>query len=194
MEIRRISTSDSLPVDVEDVKLDLRIDGDDGDATIERMIQAAASLLEIRTGFVLLAGRFEVLLDCFAPVEIMRGPFRELVAVDAMTGKNEWTELDVGDFRVIEKTRSFELSPYPEWTWSTLYTGRAGVRVRFEAGFDNGETGQSGDEHPLDANLRGVLIALVGHYYENRELFAADKLTEIESTAGGLLNSVRQFW
>lgn len=196
MEIRRIATSSALPVELDDVKLDLRIDSGDEDETIERMIRTAASLLETRTGFVLLGGRFEALLDCFAPVEIMRGPFRELVAVDAMTGKNDWTALDVSDFRVIEKERSFELSPFYPWTAEpTLYTMRAGVRVRFEAGFDTLETGQSGEgDHPIDDKLRGALIALTGHYYENRELFAADKLTEIESTAGGLLNSIRQFW
>lgn len=194
MEIRRISTSDSSPVDVDDVKLDLRIDGTDDEETIERMIRTAARLIEDRSGFVILQGEFEVLVDCFAPVEIMRGPFREMVSIKAMTGRNDWTDVDAADFRVIEKTRSFELSPFLPWTAPELYTPRAGVAIRFKAGFDNTDSAQSGDDHPLDDKLQGILIALVGHYYENRELFMADKLTEIESTAGGLLNSIRQFW
>jgi hypothetical protein len=80
------------------------------------------------------------------------------------------------------------------------FASTAGVRVRFRAGFDldelsSGESGQSGDgDFPTDPTVRGVFIALVGHLYENRELFAADKMTEIESTSGGLLNSIRTFW
>ncbi len=42
MEIRRVSTDDELPVSLEDLKLDLRVDDDDEDDTLERAERTAA--------------------------------------------------------------------------------------------------------------------------------------------------------
>lgn len=195
MEIRRLSQSDGLPVSIDDLKLDLRIDDGDEDATLTRMAQTAAGLIERRSGYIIIPGEFEALGDCFDDWKIQRSPYRGLTSIEAMTGKNDWVAQDLDDFQVIERPRGFDVIPFCSFTRPTLYTHRNGVRLRFEVGFDvEGDTGFSGDDLPIDPTVRGVFIALTGHYYENRELFMADKLTEIESTSGGLLNSIRTFW
>lgn len=201
MDIRRLSSIEGLPVDLDALKLDLRIDDDDDDDTLVRMSQSAAALIERRSGYVLIPGEFEVLVDSIWGDDcghIYRTPFRELTNLAAMTGRNEWTDLDVEDFRVIESPKFWQLSPFHGTTCPSLYTHDRGIRLRFRAGFDvdgesEGEISGAGD-FPVDPLVRGVFIALVGHYYENRELFAADKLTEIESTSGGMLNAIRTFW
>lgn len=197
MDIRRISSEEGLPVSLEDLREDLRFDDDDDDGTLTRMAQTAAGLIERRSGYVLIPGTFEATPTCLEPWTIMRSPFRSLDSLQAMTGKNAWTDLDLDDFHVIERGRGFEIAPFPSFTPPTLYVGKGSLRIRFSAGFDLAptESGASGDDdHPIDPTVRGVFIALVGHYVKNRELFEADKLTEIESTAGGLLNSIRTFW
>jgi uncharacterized phiE125 gp8 family phage protein len=212
MNIRRISSESGLPVALEALKQDLRIDDDDFDATLERMSATAAGLIERRSGYVLVPGLFEALVDTFGdwnlgawsitrtPLAFRRAPFRELVSVEAMTAANIWTAQELDDFQVIERERDFQLTPFASFQAPCPYATSSGVRVRFRAGFDledraTGDSPESGDGgFPVDPTIRGVFIALVGHYYQNRELFGADKLTEIESTAGGLLNSIRTFW
>jgi hypothetical protein len=56
MNIRRISSESGLPVALEALKQDLRIDDDDFDATLERMSATAAGLIERRSGYVLVPG------------------------------------------------------------------------------------------------------------------------------------------
>lgn len=199
MEIRRIDSEEGLPVSLEDLREDLRFDDDDDDGTLTRMAQTAAGLIERRSGYVLIPGTFEATPDCLEAWNIMRSPFRSLDAIEAMTGKNDWTAIDVNEFQVIEKARGFNIAPFPTFEPPTLYVPTGSLRIRFSAGFDlapsSSESDASGDtDHPIDPTVRGVFIALVGHYVKNRELFEADKLTEIESTAGGLLNAIRTFW
>lgn len=201
LDVRRLSTDSGLPVDLEALKLDLRVDDGDEDDTITRIAQTAAGLIERRSGFVLAPGEFEATFDSFdwEGWIVMRSPLRDLQSLAAMTGKNEWTDLDLGDFQSIELQRGFKLAPFHCFSSPCLYTPQHGIRLRFTAGFDTegqseGNAASSGDDRPLDPTVRGVFIALCAHYYENRELFMADKLTEIEATAGGLLASIRTFW
>lgn len=199
MEIRRISTDSGLPVRLEALKEDLRVDDDDFDATLTRMAQTAAGMIERRSGYVLLGGEFEALFDLCDTIKVQRAPLRELISLEAMTAANEWTAIDLADLRLIQRERDFELSPYPTLTAPSVWTPTACTRLRFTAGFavdpDDSDAQSSGDEGlELDPTVRGVYIALVAHLYENRELFAADKMSEIQSTAGGLLNAIRTFW
>jgi uncharacterized phiE125 gp8 family phage protein len=202
--IRRTSTDDQLPVPLADLKLDLRIDDDDDGNTLKRMERTAAALMEVRSGKVVMPGTFEALFDGCEAVRVKRAPLRQVTSIAALTDRNAWTELELDDFRVIQTDVDFMISAYPGFVAPTLFTPEKSLRIRFRAGWDtdpasgesDSDSPMSGDElvGPLPDLYRGVLIALTGHFYANRELFEADKLTELESTAGGLLNAIRTFW
>lgn len=196
--VRRLTSDDELPVGIADLRLDLRVDDNDDDATLTRMEKTAIALIAERSGAIIMPGRFEALFDaCANPICVRRFPLRQLTAVQAMTGRDEWTDLDLGDFRVIQREKDFEVRTFPGFVAPTFYCPDLSVRLEFTAGFsgapDEGKS-EGDDANILPDLYRGVLIGLVAHFYENRELFMADKLTEIESTAGGLLNSIRTFW
>jgi uncharacterized phiE125 gp8 family phage protein len=204
MLLRRISSDDQLPVPLADLRLDLRIDDDFADETLERMERTAIAIIELRSGKIIMPGTFEALFDACDKFKVHRAPLRQVTEIAALTGRNDWSDLDVDDFRVIQTEQDFSLTAYPGFQAPTLFVAEAAIRVRFTAGYhpeltsgeSDGDSAQSGDADvgPLPDLYRGVLIAYVGHLYENRELFEADKLTEIESTAGGLLNAIRTFW
>jgi uncharacterized phiE125 gp8 family phage protein len=183
--------------------LDLRVDSPDEQETVERMAKGAAGFLERRTGFVLIPGRFEALIDDLpwpgCPLEIMRGPLRELESISYRSSANGFTDLEVDDFPLQQKKRSFVIARPHDFTCPSdryCVAGLPSTRVRFLAGFDTEEvdTAVTGEEHPLDDGMRTCFIALVAHFYQNRELFAADKAAEVEAGAGSLLNAYRQFW
>lgn len=211
-EIRRLASAKALPIALGDIKEDLRVDSDDEDKTVARLARAAASFFEIRTGCVTHAGRFEARLNSFPsglPWEIRRWPLRSVEKIqylkDASTGP-VWTDVPLTRFFIdphadhfqVDFLKSSGLAP------TDVYQVATPIKMIFTAGFDtvleSGDT-QSGDdfaageiEQPIDDGIRNVLQALIAHYYENRELFAADKAAEVEASAGSLLNAYRQFW
>ena len=203
-ELLKTSTSDAVPIDVEEVKLDLRIDTNDADATIDRMIRAAGDFIEIRTGYVVNPGQYEALFgswgDCFCHPnmtrEFRRFPLRALESIHYLTAADDWAEADVSDFQVSKRPRSFILRPWPTFSPPNVFGCFDSIRVRFEAGFDTGDADTSvvGDPGPIPAIVKNVMIMLVGHYWKNRELFEADKLAQIEVGAGSMLGAIRTFW
>lgn len=197
-EIRRLTESADLPVDVEEIMLDLRIDApDDERATITRYARTACAFLERRTACVLLGGTFEVMLPGWwdGPLEIRRFPVRSIDGIAYLAGKNDWHELEPDDVAAMEEGPSFfMLEAYPTFDRPTLWSDMNRVRLRFTAGFDDaGDSGVS-DARPILEPWRGLITACVGHYLENRELMQADRIGAVEHTMGSLLGSVRQFW
>ena len=196
MEIRRVSTDDELPVPLDDLKLDLRVDDDDEDETLERAERTAASLIEKRSGVILIPGTFEALFDaCDNPIRVERAPLREVTGVAAMTGRNEWTDLDLDDFRVLELESAFELRPFPGYVAPAFYIPDLSFRVRFTAGFREPASGESdGEALPMPDLFRGALIAITGGLYANRELGEFDATMKVGEEMAGLLQSIRKFW
>ncbi len=211
--MRKLSTSDGFPIPIDDLLLDLRIDSTDEAKTVMRLARAAAAFLEKRTGFAILQGRYEAKFsqwNILAPWEFLRAPLRGLVEISWLDGNQSpptWEEVDLGKFFVTDLAKSFLVVPLQGASAAVLPTVWApfhGIRVRFDAGYDidlqSGEVQGSGEgidgetELPLPDDLRTILTMLVGHFYENRELFAADKIAEVEMSAGSLLASNRQFW
>lgn len=211
-EIRRIASAKLLPIPLTEVKADLRVDSDDEDQTVFRLARAAALFFEIRTGCVALAGRFEARLWDWPTgdvTEIRRWPLRAIERVQylrAVSSKPVWTDVDVDKLFADQRASQFVLEwPPGSGTPPTdVYQMAMPIKVIFTAGFDvvqESGAAQSGDEFlegdvelPIDAGVRNALQALIAHYYENRELFAADKAAEVEASAGSILNAYRQFW
>lgn len=197
-DIRRLNESPELCVDPDAVMADLRVDDPDAErATIERYIRTACGFLERRTAAVCLRGEFEVLLPSWwtGPLELRRFPARELIAVEYLSAANTWTAVDLASFYLENYSSSFSIQPLQGFTAPQLWASLNRVRVRFGAGFDDYQGSGSADPlFPIQEPFRGVITALVGHFIENRELMQADKLAEVEMSAGSLLASTRQFW
>lgn len=192
---RKLSRDEGLPVSVDDLAEDLRIDTDEFDATLERMERGAAAFLEKRTGFVLIPGLYQVDLPGWwsGPMQVMRGPLRELVSITYLDADGQTATADPDGFYVEEPdARSFTVRPLSTFDRPTLWAEVRRVRLQFTAGFRLPDESDGPPE--MDDGLRTTLIMLVGHYYQNRELFAAGKLEAIETSGRDLLGAYRQFW
>lgn len=211
MAMRKIKTSNGFPIPVEELLADLRIDSDDEAKTVMRLARAAAAFIEKRTGMVVLQGTYEAKFsqwNILAPWEFMRTPLREISEISWLDGTQSpptWEDVAISKFFSTELDKSFIIMPLSSADSSflpTIWAPFHGIRVRFNAGYDieleSGDAQESGSgdgaELTLPDDLRTTLTMLVGHFYENRELFAADKIAEVEMSAGSLLASNRQFW
>lgn len=192
---RKLTREEGLPVSVEDLAEDLRLDTDEFDATLERMERGAAAFLEKRTGFVLIPGLYQVDLDCWwtGPIQIMRGPLRDLQSITYLDSAGDSVTADLAHFYVDEPdARSFTVRSLSTFDRPQLWAEVKRIRLTFTAGFRLPDESEGPPE--MEDGLRTCLIMLVGHYYQNRELFAAGKLESIETSGRDLLGAYRQFW
>lgn len=190
---------EALPIPVADLQLDLRIDSEDDEATLERLERGACDLLERRTGHVILPGLYQLDLPAWwwGQLEVMRGPLRQVNAITYLSEATpgEYDTADLAQFWIDEQERTFTITPLRSFERPTLWSEVHRVRVMFEAGYKTAD--ESGDSDPppeMPDGLRTTLTMLVGHFYENRDLFKSGKLAEVESSAGYILNAFRQFW
>lgn len=197
--IRKISTG-GLPVPIDEILEDLRVDDpDDDEATVERMARAACAFIEKRTGYSMLPTVFELTGSQWwsgCPLEILMGPLRSIDAVEYLRDRDDWVEVAAADYWTSQGDRDFFLRFLDSFDRPTLWQREDCVRIRFQTGFDAAD--ESGGDHPIEDGLRTVLLMVTGHYYQNREMLgAADAkygLQAVELGATSLLGAYRQFW
>lgn len=197
--MRKISTGE-LPVDIDEILLDLRVDDpEEEQPTVERLARGACAFIERRTGYVLLPTVYEITLsDWFAGagMEVLRGPFRQVEGISYQAARDVWDQVDPEDYWVSAGARDFTLRFLDSFSSPPLWQPQDCVRIRFEAGFDPFD--ESGGEQPIEDGLRTILLMVTGHYYAHREMLgAADPkygLEAVELGATSLLGQYRQFW
>lgn len=197
-QLRKISTG-GLPVTVDEICEDLRVDDPDDEAdTVERLARGACAFIERRTGFAMLPTVYELSASQWwtGAVEILRGPLREIEGVDYQSDRDVWDPVDGLEYWTSREARSFKLRFLDTFTRPALWQPEDCVRVRFSAGFDAAE--ETGGDLPIEDGLRTILLMVTGHYYRNREMLgAADPkygLAAVELGATSLLGQYRQFW
>ncbi len=196
--LRRISAG-ALPVTVDEICEDLRVDDPDDEAdTVERLAKGAADFIERRTGYAMRPGVYELSAGQWwsGAVDVLRGPLRDVEAVEYQGERDVWTPVPALDYWAAREARSFRLRFLDTFTRPSLWQPEDCVRVRFSAGFDSAD--ETGGDLPIEDGLRTVLLMVTGHYYRNREMLgAADPkygLAAVELGATSLLGQYRQFW
>lgn len=209
--MRKLTTSKGFPIPIADLLLDLRVDSDDEQRTIMRLARASAALLEKRSGISVLQGTYEAKFsgwDFYRPWEFMRSPLRvvkEISYLDMNASPPTWVPVDLDRFFITELAKSFLIMPINGVTLPVVSAPLHGVKVLFNAGFDieltsgedpgDQESGEGDEvELPIEDSMRTSLTMLTAHFYENREIFAADKLAQVEASAGSLFAANRMFW
>ena len=154
---RRLITPAAAPITLSEARSNLRVDHDQDDALIQRLINAAAARVEKEADRAFGAQTWEVILDAF-PDDDIEIPWGPLVSVTSIT----YLDADLE-----EQTLDAELYGFEEGhplglivtldTWPTAGTSRNAVVVRYVAG----------DGWPED--IKQAVHLLVGHWYRNRE-------------------------
>lgn len=190
---RKVRAIAALPISIDDLMLDLRVDSDEEAPTVRRMANAAAEFIERRTGYVIRPGRYEVLLDGFGDFDIQRGPLRELESIEYLVAADDWEALPAEDYRTIRGASEFKVRMLSTFDRPAIWgeAREAGVRMTFTAGY---ETAESDADYPLEDGLAGVLTLLTGHYLKNRELFDGGNVKAVELGASNLLGPYRKLW
>lgn len=198
--IRRIGGGEDLPLTLGEVKLDLRVDSDDEDALIVRMIGAMTDYFEHRTGWRLSPASYELLVGGCGPViTVERGPFRELTGCWYWDCEDKiWQAIDLDEITVLERGREFDLT-FSDAAFALLPAPTnlrpMPVRIQFEAGFDSPEVSDTTVAGKAEDGMYLSLLALVAVTYQKREAGDANGTwAGADPAKDHLLQRYRKFW
>lgn len=179
------------PVDVDDVKLNSRIEGDDDDALIAELITSARMHVENYTVRSLINQTWKLVLDAFPGCSstgqmLIQRPFSlpdnalllEKTPVQSISsigytdmGSNPQT-FDPTQYKVDSSGDICRITPIFGQIWPITLPQIGSVNVTFVAGY-----GPDGTSVPSPI-LRAIKM-LAGHFYNNREATSAANLKEI---------------
>lgn len=163
---RRTVEPTAEPVSLAEAKLHLRVDVEDDDLLIERLISAAREYIEEATGRALLNQTWELTLDGWPEgnyIELPRAPLSSVTSI-------VYTDSDDTDNTFAATNYSVDTSSEPgrvvlksgcSWPTASLANGQA-ITVTYVAGYGSLPTNVPGQ-------LRQAVLMLTGHWYENRE-------------------------
>jgi len=146
-----------------DAKVHLRIDHDNEDAYIERLISSAWKFIENRTGIICLDTEFALYLDQWPDsgvIYLKKKPVTEISKVEylATDTDTEYTELVTTKYQsdVITIPARVRITDSP-----SLGDQLNAVKVTFKAGYASASS--------IPENIIKAIEILIGHLYENRQ-------------------------
>jgi uncharacterized phiE125 gp8 family phage protein len=199
--INKIRGGEGLPITLVEAMQALRVDSADDGPIVERCYRTAQAFIEIRTPFVPVQSEFEAILQSWSDCgkwpprwEIFRAPLREVREIKYLAADFTWSTVDLENFLVSIRPRSFLVDAKSTFTPPALACARDCVKVVFSAGYDGDEIESGQEDRVIDPGLVGILHGMAAHLYKNRELLDADNLAKTESGLGSLLGAYRDFY
>ena len=175
------------PLDLDEVKAHLRVEGDDEDTLIQAYAAAAMANIDGPDGWLGRAIGIQILearcdtLTCGDCIRLPFPPVIELVSVSYLdaTGVEQMTDLD--EFEVMGRDL---VASGSSWPWMGGSTRREAVRIRYRAGYET-----------IPAPIKAAIMLMVGDLYRNRETVSAGTMTQVpmSTTVENLLAPFRVF-
>ena len=160
--LERVTAPASSPVDLEEVKAQLRIDGTAEDALLQRYIDAATDAIEGPHGIGVLMESQEWNFYQDAFTRVIRIPLYPVISVDEVAYVDETGVeqiLDPSKYRIDTVSNPARINAADGQTWPSTPTSEPNaVRVKFTGGYNK-----------VPEALRAAVILWVAHMYEIRQ-------------------------
>ena len=185
MSLALIRAPSGEPLTVAEVKQHLRVDADDQNAVIQRLIGAARRKVEAETGRALLTQTWEWSADRWprAGIWIPMAPVASITNVkyvDTTGALVLWSSLE---WQADLESPVARIVPAYGYCWPTERHQLAAVRVRFVAGY--------GAAAAVPEDLKAAMLLIIGHLYEHREDVADFQVHQVPRAADYLLAPYR---
>ncbi len=190
--LERTSAPGSEVITTAEAKAQCRIDHDDDDTLIDRLIKVSREKIEGPDGIGLcfVSQGWRMTLDCFpAQIRIPMGPVLSIDSITYVDEGGDTQTLNSSLYQWRKDRFGAYIAPAYDETWPITRRVYSAVQVNFTAGFPGT------DDSPVSlANvpetLRHAMLLLIGHYYENREAVLAG---EMPAMPFGFENIVNQY-
>ena len=192
MAIKVITPPALEPVTLGEARLHCRVDVEDDDDVLLRLIMAAREYAEQRECRAYLTQTLELYLDCWPArneIRLPRPPLQSVTSVKYYDEDDAEYTLSSTTYLVdsVSQPGRLVLKSGQSWPSATLRPANA-IVIRFVAGW------ASLGELPL--RIKQAMLLLIGHWYENREATITGTISrEIEFAVSSLLgiDSAKRF-
>lgn len=176
---------------LDEAKDQLRIDGNDDDATLTALIAAAAAHFEAAWGIVAEIGERVWIFDQFRSLMVL--PLTPIdadsIVVTYLDGRG--VEQTASGVRAVPTGKHLRLLPAAGRCWPSTPCTPGTVTVTAQAGYDEPPAeGEEAAPSEIPADIKIAARMTVAHWYENRGIVAA-VTNEVPMTACALLEPYR---
>ena len=190
MMLTRESAPAAEPIALADVKDQLRIDGNDEDTILGRLIDVAIAYVDARGAL----GRAMITQSWaqhfYMPVDRVRIemlPFQSLTSVQYYDLDGALQTATLSDYEVVGAENEKWLRPKEGKVWPSTDDRPDAIKVTYVAGYGNAAT-------DVPETIRHALLMLVTHWFERREPSSEKALADIPWGVEALLNIERGRW
>lgn len=185
MSLTLVTGPTQEPLTLEEAKAQLRIDFDDDDALLRRLITAARQWVEGQTKRSLLTQTWDQTLDYCWPdrIRFERNPVISVSSVTYNDGSSPMTTLAASKYTVVTRRSASFIEPAYNEDWPDIITVPDAVRIRFVSGYTD-----------VPESLVHAISMLVAHWYETRIPVLAGQgqvLIDIPYTVEALISPYR---
>lgn len=191
--LERVTAPTLEPVTLQEAKDQCRIDTDDYDALLTRLITVARSKIEGRDGIGILfsAQTWKLSLDRM-PVEIWI-PIGPVLSIDSIVYVDEGgtsRTLASSGYQWRKDLFGARIKPPYSGTFPTVRQQYDAVQVTFTAGFPGTEDSPPTRENIPEA-LRHAILMLVEHYFDHRDAIVPEAVKELPFGVASILDQYR---
>ena len=155
------------PLELEEVKTHLRVDGTDEDDYIQSLIIAATQHCEDFQNRAYVTQTWEQWLDSWPEFFSLKAPLVSVTSIDYYNTSDVKSTLAATEYYVDTKSEPGEVHLNYGKSWpSTTLRSKNGICVTFVAGYGYSEN--------IPQTIKQALLLIIGHWFENRQANAED--------------------
>ena len=179
------------PITIEEVKAQLRVEHDDDDTILTRLIDVAVAYTDVRgaLGQAIITQKWAQWINANPPqnVSLILGPVQDVTAIKYYDTDGVLQTDDINNYQVFGTDFATVISPKDSFTWPVSQQRSDAIKIEYEIGY--------GDEiTSVPQTIRHALMLLIGHWYDNREQTGVDELSNIPFGYEEMLNLHRNCW
>lgn len=173
----RLTRPTGLPIDLDTVRREVRIDFHDDDARLARLLRSEIQRYEAFTGRILSPQSFEYRTDDFEqPTVLPVVPVREITAVVYLDAADQEQTLAAANWYRAEGATGTELRYIDGFSPPDISERADPVRVRFTAGYDKGAADDADAENTLQERDVTNVLMLIQRIYDQGEQMSDDDM------------------
>jgi len=186
----RVTAPAALPISVAEAKAQMRVEGNDDDTIIERLVNAAVSFVDVQ-GVLGRAMITQTWGEWLAPnpstVMLSLGPVQSVSAIKYYDIDGVLQTATLADFNVFGTPNRITITPKTGKAWPTTQTRDDAIKIEYVIGYGNAAS-------DVPQTVRHGLMMLVAHWYENRETTQEKQMQDLPYGFMEMMNIERNSW
>jgi uncharacterized phiE125 gp8 family phage protein len=186
----RVTAPAALPISVAEAKAQMRVEGNDDDTIIERLVNAAVAFVDVQ-GVLGRAMITQTWGEWLAPnpstVMLSLGPVQSVSAIKYYDIDGVLQTATLADFNVFGTPNRITITPKTGKAWPVTQTRDDAIKIEYVIGYGDASTS-------VPQTVRHGLMMLVAHWYENRETTQEKQMQDLPYGFMEMMNIERNSW